>query len=108
MDNYFDFNFWNDHSNIDLDGDGVADSEYSLNGTAGNKDYHPSVTPLIVPPPPSIITITNTTSIVRTRDIPEVETTTVTERTTGWPIVILILSIITAISLRRFKRNSKG
>ncbi|WP_440948557.1 NosD domain-containing protein [Methanosarcina sp. T3] len=36
-------NFWNDHTGRDVDGNGVADTPYPINQTAGSMDYMPQV-----------------------------------------------------------------
>jgi parallel beta-helix repeat protein len=39
------YNFWNDWTNPDINGDGIVDNPYSIEGTANNKDYYPLVYP---------------------------------------------------------------
>ena len=48
-DNIFAFNFWNDHDNVDNDGDGFSDSPYQIEGAANNQDATPSATFVEVP-----------------------------------------------------------
>ncbi|MHA1976598.1 MAG: right-handed parallel beta-helix repeat-containing protein [Candidatus Hodarchaeales archaeon] len=43
--NIFVFNFWDNHSNSDSDGNGIADTPYNISGEAINRDYYPLVQP---------------------------------------------------------------
>ena len=43
--NLFSYNYWDDHENLDQDGDGVADENYSIGGSANNLDSSPMATP---------------------------------------------------------------
>ncbi|NIQ04984.1 MAG: hypothetical protein GWO20_04400, partial [Candidatus Korarchaeota archaeon] len=46
-------NYWGDYNGTDTDGDGIGDTPYVIPGPAGSKDYHPSMTPFVLPPSPA-------------------------------------------------------
>lgn len=43
--NIFEYNFWNDWTTPDADGDGLVDTPYPIEGSANNQDPYPRATP---------------------------------------------------------------
>lgn len=46
--NVFTSNYWDDHDNTDLNGDGFADAPYAIEGTANNQDPSPLPVPVVI------------------------------------------------------------
>ena len=108
VNNIFHYNYWEPHNLSDSDNDGITDNEYSLNGTASNKDQHPksSAFPDLVTTSVVTSTISVTTSIpsITTLTIPT--TTTSTTSVSGWIAIFLIPSFLTLVLLSK-KRSSR-
>jgi parallel beta-helix repeat protein len=82
--NTFAYNYWNEWISPDIDGDGIVDNPYSINGGAGTTDPYPMV-------PPNNPKETATTSSV----------------SLDWILIILFLSITTVIVRRRTKKHTR-
>ncbi|MFX1545668.1 MAG: nitrous oxide reductase family maturation protein NosD [Promethearchaeota archaeon] len=113
LDNSFQFNYWNDHTNTDNNQDGIADTAYNINGTANNKDEYPKVNQFVHPTPsPYFITYTTTVTVpfgeteTSTTKSTESVSTSSEEPIEGWPLALVLFSIITLLFLRKFKQRT--
>jgi len=76
--NAFVYNYWSDWTSPDGDADGIVDEPYPIGGEAKNHDPYPLVAP----------------------------TTTMTKLSPGWTFILLLLSFIAMLPLRRRKKKT--
>lgn len=98
VNNIFKYNYWDDWTSPDNDGNGIVDDPYSIQGIANNQDLYPLTSPNAQPSPTS-------TTIPTTADTSMGTTPTVTPLD---PLPILVgigVSVIIRLNIR--KKNSR-
>jgi len=95
--NVFAHNYWDDHDTTDLNGDGLADVSYVIEGAASNQDLSP-LTTLVNPPPPE-----TTTPEMITPTSPTLTTSPLSELVTSSLLMIIVFLAATILGMKRRK-----
>ncbi len=106
--NVFEYNYWNDWTAPDTDGDGIVDNPYSIQGIANNQDLYPLTSPDTQPFSTSTTDTTTTgTSVETTPTTTETSTGIIPTITPFNPLSLLVgLGIVVIIKLGIRKKTT--